>query len=459
MVQEFIMKTKYIIGLVFMFCLVLQIGCQDRTIVIPVGSVFENISIKECAIFRNPITNGTTRMCQSNDNLHVDRLENDMWVFKTSLAESIFTGNYLVDRDKNPSLSMLFDDNVTEVYMIHKKTGDDGIEVGNTLGDTIGITENNFYVRSNVAEIEGPIFAGDNETLLNINNITFFYEIPSFGVGVPFDSAINKNVSFFTDRNSSDEGLRIHMAFFDLNQSDTKPLHESDDFFDFQQGNVGFTIQASENRSTLVLNPTVSINSGVFLRVDVTFDRLVNLTASTYNNETNISTGLNITNQKIPQYIAGGTVQETARVHTIKNIVAGEMYIKDNVVQTSIPGADVYVNVTLGFTEEFTNDLTISNGKFIIQESGRYDTECSVSAQDGNNKIFHFSIGINGVDQDNIHIPRKVGAGGDIGSWSLGGTILVNKSDEVTLMVENPDDGSDVLINDANCKIKRLWDN
>ncbi|MBA7492196.1 hypothetical protein ES702_02745 [subsurface metagenome] len=95
----------------------------------------------------------------------------------------------------------------------------------------------------------------------------------------------------------------------------------------------------------------------------------------------------------------------------------------------------------------------------IIQEAGRYKVTGSFSGQDGNNILFHLSLGVNGEQKNNCHIPRKIGAAGDVGSWSLSCSVLVNVGDEISLMAENVVNANDLLVNDGNLMIERLWDN
>lgn len=161
--------------------------------------------------------------------------------------------------------------------------------------------------------------------------------------------------------------------------------------------------------------------------------------------------------------IVDGWIRITGSLNVTGNItgnfIGAEMYSKNNANVTIIPAANTYVNVTENITEQFSNGVSISGGKMTIEVSGRYSLISSVSASDGGNKEFHMSVGINGINQDNCHMPRVIATAIDVGSWSLSCSILVNQNDVVTLMVENVDDGGDVLINDMNLMITRMWDN
>lgn len=139
------------------------------------------------------------------------------------------------------------------------------------------------------------------------------------------------------------------------------------------------------------------------------------------------------------------------------NFIGAEMYSKNNANVTVITAVNTYANVTENVIEEFSNGISISGGKMTIQVPGRYQVVSSISANDGGNKEFHMSVGINGEAQDNCHIPRVIATATDVGAWSLSCSVLVNQNDVVTLMVKNVDDGADVTINDMNFMITRMW--
>ena len=140
------------------------------------------------------------------------------------------------------------------------------------------------------------------------------------------------------------------------------------------------------------------------------------------------------------------------------NQIRGGFYTKNNAVITPVPAVDTYVNITQGAICRKLNGVSCSNGVLTPLIPGSYQAIGSLSGQDGNLKEFHLTVGINGTDQDWCHIPRVVGAGIDVGSWSVNCEIDVGIYDDVTLMIENVDDGSDFLANDYNFRIYRVGD-
>jgi len=137
------------------------------------------------------------------------------------------------------------------------------------------------------------------------------------------------------------------------------------------------------------------------------------------------------------------------------NKVYSEIYAKNNAVATVIPLIDTYVTIDEGATTGQVNNLTVAAGTTTIQVAGKYSAIASVNAIGGNNKVFHMTFGIDHVEQNNYHSPRKVAAA-DIGSWSLSCVLDLSVGEEVTLMVENADDDSNVTITDFNYQLFRI---
>jgi len=138
------------------------------------------------------------------------------------------------------------------------------------------------------------------------------------------------------------------------------------------------------------------------------------------------------------------------------NKIIGELYMMNQPGATTIPAVDTYVNVT-NFTAGYSSGVDVSNDYFLIEHSGHYEGRCAISANGGNAKEYHYQFAVNNVAAGNCHIPRKMGAGGDVGAIPIGCVLQnLNVSDRVNLQVENVDDGTDVTINDVNCRLERV---
>lgn len=156
---------------------------------------------------------------------------------------------------------------------------------------------------------------------------------------------------------------------------------------------------------------------------------------------------LGCTNKELePRYI---------NVNTEPNIY-GEIYSKNNIIPTNITGVDTYENVSEGVIPGLLKGMINRSGQLlVIEESGVYSAVSSYSAIGGNNKVFHLAIGVNGLDSNKCHIPRKISAN-DQGGWSISCLLNLSVGDTVGVMVENVNDDSNILITDMNLFLEKI---
>jgi len=133
-----------------------------------------------------------------------------------------------------------------------------------------------------------------------------------------------------------------------------------------------------------------------------------------------------------------------------------EMYAKSNGNALGITAVDTYATSTQNVTSGLLNGCTHASGVMTITNDGTYSVWASVGMNGGNNKEYHIAIGINGVDQDKCHMPRKMGGGGDSGSATLNCLLDLNAGDEISLMIENVTDDTDVTVNDSNVMLRYI---
>jgi hypothetical protein len=144
------------------------------------------------------------------------------------------------------------------------------------------------------------------------------------------------------------------------------------------------------------------------------------------------------------------------------SVYYGEMYAYNNATSTIIPAAGVYVKVGGDGTEQemtvtsgLLNNITHANGTTTISHPGIYKVVANVSGTGGNNKEYHYAIGVDGVRQVKCHTPRKLSAA-DIGSWGVSCLLDLADGEAVTLLVENETDATDVTISDFNLSLEYI---
>ena len=121
--------------------------------------------------------------------------------------------------------------------------------------------------------------------------------------------------------------------------------------------------------------------------------------------------------------LAGGTV--TGRL-TYPGIFGG-IYVHDAAAVQAIPNGVTYTKLTCYVGNGPSSDVTpdAANDKITLTVAGYYLVNCSLNFSAGNNKIFRMAPFLGGVEQDAIHIVRKIGTAGDVGSASFSGILTV----------------------------------
>lgn len=136
----------------------------------------------------------------------------------------------------------------------------------------------------------------------------------------------------------------------------------------------------------------------------------------------------------------------------------GEMFIENNTVTTTITTQGIFTNITNGAKVGVLKQFTYSDGKLTAQVPGLYETDYSLSFEDGNNIEFETAIGINSLNQTNCHTSRKLTVGGDLGNVATSCFIRLVSNDVVTFMVRNVVGTNDLIVEEANLNLIRFDD-
>ena len=141
------------------------------------------------------------------------------------------------------------------------------------------------------------------------------------------------------------------------------------------------------------------------------------------------------------------------------NVYYGEMWMMGNSTSTAIANSGIYY--VIGISGEVMNSgslngFTHSGATSTVINDGVYKVEASISASGGNAKQYHYQFLTNGAENDNCHIARKMGAGGDIGNASINCIMDLDAGDEITVAVENQSDATDITIEDLNVNFQYI---
>jgi len=108
--------------------------------------------------------------------------------------------------------------------------------------------------------------------------------------------------------------------------------------------------------------------------------------------------------------------------------IYAEIYNHDTSASQSIPTGTTYTKLTNytnnGLSNNCTSDAT--NDKITITKTGKYRISGSFNFNDDtNNVVWRIATFLNGVEQNSIHVKRKISTAGDSGSASFTGFIDV----------------------------------
>lgn len=106
----------------------------------------------------------------------------------------------------------------------------------------------------------------------------------------------------------------------------------------------------------------------------------------------------------------------------------GGIHVHDNSTAQSIPTGTTYTKLTHFSDNDPASNVTpdAANDKITFTKTGYYLVNCSLNFSDDTNNVeWRVAPFLNGVEYDSIHIVRKIGTAGDVGSASFSGIIDV----------------------------------
>lgn len=126
--------------------------------------------------------------------------------------------------------------------------------------------------------------------------------------------------------------------------------------------------------------------------------------------------------------------------------IFGGIHVHDNAVAQSVPTGATYTKITAFADNGPSSNMTpdAANDKITVTEAGYYLCNCSLNFSDGTNNVTWFAAPfIDGVEFDSIHIVRKIGTAGDVGSASMSGILTVSTAPvDIDIRVRHDNGGS-----------------
>lgn len=139
-----------------------------------------------------------------------------------------------------------------------------------------------------------------------------------------------------------------------------------------------------------------------------------------------------------------------------------EVYMMNNATVTP-QTQNVYQTIGSGgafpaiLVDGLSNGFTLATPTTTPLYDGVYKAVASVGAGNGgSNHEYHIAIHIDDVHQDNCHMPRKIGAAGDVGALTVSCLLDLNDGEEVTVKVENITGSTDITVNDFNFTLEYI---
>jgi len=106
----------------------------------------------------------------------------------------------------------------------------------------------------------------------------------------------------------------------------------------------------------------------------------------------------------------------------------GGIHVHDASAAQTVPTGATYTKLTHYADNDLALNVTpdAANDKITITKAGVYLLNCSLNFSDDTNNVeWRIAPFLNAVEQDHIHVVRKIGTAGDVGSASMTGFIDV----------------------------------
>lgn len=105
--------------------------------------------------------------------------------------------------------------------------------------------------------------------------------------------------------------------------------------------------------------------------------------------------------------------------------VYGGMHTHQNSTAQSIPNGAGYTKIINWMDNDPAVNTTpdAASGEITADVAGKFSVDGSFSFSAANNKTFFISLFIDGVEQESVHLTRKIGTAGDVGNAGFSGIV------------------------------------
>lgn len=134
----------------------------------------------------------------------------------------------------------------------------------------------------------------------------------------------------------------------------------------------------------------------------------------------------------------------------------GEIFVDDGVTAQTVPTGTTYTLLTAFTTDGESSNMTnaAASDKITITKAGKYKVQGSFSFSGTANSNWRIALFKGGVEESCIHLARKLGAGGDVGSASFSGIISAAANTDIDVRVRHDSVLSqDITVQYANLSI------
>lgn len=157
-------------------------------------------------------------------------------------------------------------------------------------------------------------------------------------------------------------------------------------------------------------------------------------------------------------FLVSCTTERTIVLPDAASKAYGFVFFHDEDIARELVLGSANVYVPINFSSGCTSlNMVCDSWNVTIERQGIYMLDYHTSFENGANREFHVSAGLNGVAKlHECHSSRKIGTGGDIGSMSGNCILTLSLGDVISLLVENEAAPTPIFIKDFSFSVVKI---
>lgn len=143
----------------------------------------------------------------------------------------------------------------------------------------------------------------------------------------------------------------------------------------------------------------------------------------------------------------------------LTNIAYAEIFVDDGVTAQTVATGTTYTKLTHFTTNGQYSNCTpdATNDKITLTKAGKYQVIGSFSFSGTANSNWRIALFNAGTEEECIHLSRKLGADGDVGSASFSGIIIATTSTDIDVRTRHDSVGNqDITMQYSNLSVHYL---